>query len=85
MDADSSTQVLCALAAGTAFKYASLIWMNRSKGKEYVGKVSKLLIYPVKSVRELEVKEADMTRHGLKFNGVADRLVNHLGGIIIIA
>ena len=73
MDAETSTQVLCALAAGTVFKYASLMWMKRNKAKEYVGKVSKLLIYPVKSVRELDVQQADMTKHGLKFNGVADR------------
>ena len=73
MDSDTSTQVFYALAAGTLFKYASLMWMKRNKAKEYVGKVSKLLIYPVKSARELDVKQADMTRHGLKFNGVADR------------
>lgn len=70
---DSTAQVLCALAAGTVFKYASLLWLNKNKGREYVGKVSNILIYPVKSVRELTVKAAELTRHGLKYNGVADR------------
>lgn len=75
MDQDSSTQVLCALAAGSILKYASLLWMNKGKRKEYVGKISKLLIYPVKSMRGFEVQEADVTRHGLTYKGVADRYV----------
>ena len=71
---DSSAQVLGALAAGAAFKYASLMWMNRAgKAREYVGRVSKVLIYPLKSVREIETKVADLTKHGLKYNGIADR------------
>ena len=70
----SSTQVLGALAAGAVFKYGSLLWLSKAgKVKEYVGRVSQVLIYPVKSVREINVKVANLTRHGLKHNGVSDR------------
>ena len=71
MDMESSAQVLCALVAGSVFKYASFGWM--SKGKQYVGKVSKLFLYPLKAARELEVNEGVITRHGLRCDGVTDR------------
>ena len=73
MDVESSKQVLCALLAGSVFKYATFVWMNMGKGKQCVGKVSKLLLYPLKAARELEVSEAKLTRHGLKYKGAADR------------
>lgn len=73
MDLESSKQVLGALVAGTVFKYATFVWMNRCKGKQYVGKVSRLFLYPLKAARELEVGEAAITRHGLSADGVTDR------------
>ena len=53
-----------------------LSWYKRkiTNKKEYVGKVSQLLIYPLKSSRELpDVQTAEVTRHGLKIKGVVDR------------
>ena len=73
MDVESSKQVLCALVAGSVFKYATSVWMNRNKGQQYVGKVSRLFLYPLKAARELEVGEAAITRHGLRGDGVTDR------------
>ena len=73
---DETTQLLVGLAAGTVIKYTALRWIGASKRKEYVGKVSQVYIYPVKSVRELPgLKQATMTKHGLKFQGVGDRCV----------
>ena len=71
---DEGAQILGGLAAIALFKTVGLSVLSRSKRKEYVGKVSRVLVYPVKSVRELpDIKVAKLTKHGVKFGDVADR------------
>lgn len=38
-----------------------------------VGKVSRLVLYPVKSMQGIEVPHLDCTREGFEFNGIGDR------------
>ena len=66
--------VLIALGVGSTFKITALSWIARRKRKEYVGKVSKINVFPLKSARELQnVTAVAFTKHGLMTQGLTDR------------
>ncbi|CAH1263224.1 MARC2 [Branchiostoma lanceolatum] len=63
-------------AAVIAVGIAYLKWRRPRKGnRQYVpvGHVSKIYVHPVKSCRGLEVGEAEVTKQGLRQEGVMDR------------
>ena len=71
-----SVVILSALFGYSAAKYA-VLWLMRNTGvKEYVGNVSEIFVYPLKSGKALEgVTAANITKHGVTANGVGDRYV----------
>ncbi|KAL4238414.1 hypothetical protein ACF0H5_003122 [Mactra antiquata] len=66
--------VLVGLSILTGWKLVALSWMSRRKRKCYVGTVSDILVYPLKSGRRLkDVKHATLNKHGLFVDGIGDR------------
>lgn len=66
--------VLIVLGVGATFKALALSWISSKKRKQYVGKISKIYVYPLKSAKHLpNVTNASLTKHGLMINGVTDR------------
>lgn len=67
--------VLSALASGAVFKLAALSWVQQRRREKfvYVGDVSGLWLYPVKSCRPTAIERAECTETGLRHNGVTDR------------
>lgn len=72
----TSTYVQYAVATALTVSILSIIVWNR-KRKEYVrvGKISKLLFYPVKCLKPVEVTKGICTKLGLEVDGLLDRLV----------
>lgn len=68
------SRVLVALVAGATVKNA-IFWLLRNKHvKRYVGTVSSINVYPVKSARALQdVSSADLTKLGFVKDGAGDR------------
>ena len=65
---------LYGLLAGAIAKYVGLFWLSRKPGKLIlVGKVSGLVIYPIKACRGIPVRTAKVGHHGLEVEGVKDR------------
>lgn len=66
----------CTLAGGAVVKSLALMYITFTHRKKYVGKVSRLFVFPVKSVRELNggsLPEVTLTKHGVKFGEFGDR------------
>lgn len=66
--------VLFALLTGSTLKHV-LFWLLRNRNvKTYVGRVSEICVYPVKSARRIQqVSSALATEIGLSVDGVRDR------------
>lgn len=65
---------LIALGTGLAFKVSALTWIASKRHKEYVGVVSKIFVYPLKSAKHLSnITNVMLTKHGLRINGISDR------------
>ncbi|XP_045160089.1 mitochondrial amidoxime-reducing component 1-like [Mercenaria mercenaria] len=75
MELPERSSVFLALAAGATLKYAALRWVGGHRRKEFVGKVSKVFVYPLKSGRELPgcLKKVSLKKHGIYTDGVGDR------------
>lgn len=69
-----NTEILVALITGATIKTA-VFWLLRNRHeKKYVGRVSDICIYPIKSAGRLgNVTSAELTNFGLATNGVKDR------------
>ena len=70
----SEQELLIALVTGASVK-TFIFWLlsNRHK-KRYIGQVSDICLYPVKSAGRLkDLREADLTKFGLEIDGVRDR------------
>lgn len=70
-----NTDLLIALVAGATVK-SVVFWLlrNRNDKKKYVGRVSDICIYPIKSAGRLkDLTSAELTHYGLETNGVKDR------------
>ncbi|XP_019621945.1 PREDICTED: mitochondrial amidoxime-reducing component 1-like [Branchiostoma belcheri] len=71
-----SRQIVVAALATAAVATAGVAYLTwRRSRRQYVpvGHVSKLYVHPVKSCRGLEVGEAEVTKQGLRLEGVMDR------------
>ncbi|CAD5123406.1 DgyrCDS11757 [Dimorphilus gyrociliatus] len=68
-------QVLLALGASAIAKYLAMYFMENKKpdNLEYVGKISSLKLFPVKSLGEIDIKRANCTKMGLEYEGFFDR------------
>lgn len=68
-------QILLALGASSALKYALMYLMKDRKPNnlEFVGRISRLNLYPVKSLKDVSLPQANCTKKGLEFNGFFDR------------
>jgi len=68
-------QILLSLLAGSALKFATFGLLSCIKRREFVGHVSRLFVYPGKSMRELpgEIKAVQLTKYGIFNNKVGDR------------
>lgn len=80
MDLTEQSTLFLALAAGATLKYAALRWVGSNIRKEYVGKVSRVFVYPLKSGRELpgRLDKVSLKKHGIYTSGVGDRYVFHV-------
>ncbi|XP_045160180.2 mitochondrial amidoxime-reducing component 1-like [Mercenaria mercenaria] len=66
--------VLIALGVGATFKASALTWIASARQKQYVGKISRINVFPLKSARELQnVTHVKLTKHGLMIQGLSDR------------
>ncbi|XP_060601564.1 mitochondrial amidoxime-reducing component 1-like [Ruditapes philippinarum] len=66
--------VLIALGIGTTFKVSALSWIAYKRQKVYVGQVSRINVFPLKSARELQnITNVTLTKHGLMTKGLSDR------------
>lgn len=78
---ESSAAIFATLVAGSALKLGAGLYLYRSKlspasrieGYEFVGRVSELWCFPIKSFRGLQIEEGECTKFGLKWSGVTDR------------
>ncbi|XP_078675967.1 mitochondrial amidoxime reducing component 2-like [Branchiostoma floridae x Branchiostoma belcheri] len=71
-----SRQIVVAALATAAVATAGVAYLTwRRSRRQYVpvGHVSKIYVHPVKSCRGLEVGEAEVTKLGLRLEGVMDR------------
>ena len=69
-----------ALAVGSYFLYKVYVKHSRKGSKRTpgnAGKISKLIIYPIKSCGGIEVEDATCTAHGLVSGLLQDRRVFH--------
>ena len=67
--------VFAFLSASSLLKHVmNYLWRHRKPPEaEHVGRVSQLLLYPIKSVQGLELTEASCTGVGLKSGNLLDR------------
>eukprot|EP00058_Branchiostoma_floridae_P027706 XP_002613197.1 hypothetical protein BRAFLDRAFT_278045 [Branchiostoma floridae] len=72
---ESRQVVVAALATAAVVTTgaAYLTWLRYRRQYVPVGHVSKIYVHPVKSCRGLEVGEAEVTKQGLRLEGVMDR------------
>ncbi|XP_035217832.1 mitochondrial amidoxime reducing component 2-like [Stegodyphus dumicola] len=62
------------LLAAVALSAAGiLIWKKKKRSYVKVGKIAKILFYPVKSMKGFEITEGKCTGKGLEVNGLLDR------------
>ena len=66
---------MAALAGFHFIKYGALYFLHKYGQKPWVwvGKVSRLFVYPLKSCRGIEVNELEVTPDGSKYEQVRDR------------
>ncbi|XP_054706122.1 mitochondrial amidoxime reducing component 2-like isoform X2 [Uloborus diversus] len=50
-----------------------LVWRKKKKTYVKVGKISKLILYPVKSLKGVEVTHGNCAKKGFEVNGILDR------------
>ncbi|XP_052097835.1 mitochondrial amidoxime reducing component 2-like isoform X1 [Mytilus californianus] len=85
MTVDDPLNLVLALATASTIKYigASLCRLKKLATYEFVGKVTALDLYPVKSCGAISLQSANCTRGGLKHSGVTDRhwMVVRDGGV----
>ncbi|XP_035232946.1 mitochondrial amidoxime reducing component 2-like [Stegodyphus dumicola] len=62
--------LLCAVALSAA---GILIWKKKKRTYLRVGKVAKILFYPIKSMNGIEVTQGKCTEKGLEVSGLLDR------------
>lgn len=80
-----SAMLFFTLVASSGLKAALLLWLGDRKRKEYVGIVSELYVYPLKSGRELKnLKRVVLTKYGFVSRGLSDRhwLVTKSGDMV---
>ena len=72
---DESINILLGLTTICVAKHIGAILWRRKKlaNFEYVGNVSAINLYPVKSTAPIALQSARCTKHGLCFEGIHDR------------
>lgn len=76
MREDSTLVVFATLAGGAVLKYAAFVYLSRKAQQmkfQFVGKVSELLVYPIKSCRGMTMESTHCNRLGVWHQGVGDR------------
>ncbi|KAJ8308787.1 hypothetical protein KUTeg_013661 [Tegillarca granosa] len=77
MREDSTLVVFATLAGGAVLKYAAFVYLSRKAQQmkyQFVGKVSELLVYPIKSCRGMTMESTHCNRLGVWHQGVGDRI-----------